>query len=81
MPPKRFVVTTHSSHKLLVYLNFAGLRKLTGSNQQCEAGIPYLQVMWWEFVYLAVAPPDHFDATIWFGGHDRALHVLCLSGR
>ena len=37
--PKRFVVTTNSSHKLEVYLNLASRMKVTGINQLWVADI------------------------------------------
>ena len=51
--PKRFVVTTNSSHKLEVYLNLAGRMKLTGADQLWVADITYIRLKA-EFVYLAV---------------------------
>ena len=51
--PKRFVVTTNSSHKLEVYLNLASRMKLTGINQLWVADITYVRLKG-EFVYLAV---------------------------
>ncbi len=51
--PKRFVVTTNSSHKLEVYLNLARRMKLTGINQLWVADITYIRLKA-EFVYLAV---------------------------
>jgi len=51
--PKRFVVTTNSSHKLEVYLNLASRMKLTGINQLWVADITYVRLKD-EFVYLAV---------------------------
>jgi transposase InsO family protein len=51
--PKRFVVTTHSNHKLEVYLNLASRMKLTGINQLWVADITYVRLQG-EFVYLAV---------------------------
>jgi putative transposase len=55
--PKRFVVTTHSNHKLEVYLNLASRMKLTGIHQLWVADITYIR---WqaEFVYLAVILMD-----------------------
>jgi putative transposase len=51
--PKRFVVTTHSNHKLEVYLNLASRMKLTGIHQLWVADITYIRLQA-EFVYLAV---------------------------
>jgi transposase InsO family protein len=51
--PKRFVVTTNSSHKLEVYLNLASRMKVTGINQLWVADINYIRLQA-EFVYLAM---------------------------
>src|SRR2546427_3768287 len=51
--PKRFVVTTNSSHKFEVYLNLAARIKLTAINQLWVADITYIRLKA-EFVYLAV---------------------------
>jgi putative transposase len=51
--PRRFVVTTHSNHKLEVYLNLASRMKLTGIHQLWVADITYIRLQA-EFVYLAV---------------------------
>ena len=53
LQPKRFVVTTDSSHKLEVYLNLASRMRLTGVNQLWVADITYIRLQA-EFVYLAV---------------------------
>src|SRR5260370_36767585 len=50
--PKQFVITTHSDHKLEVYLNLASRMKLTGLHQLWVADITYIRLQA-EFVYLA----------------------------
>jgi len=51
--PRSFVLTTHSSHELEVYLNLARRMHLTGVNQLWVADITYIRLRQ-EFVYLAV---------------------------
>src|SRR5215831_16971026 len=57
LQPKRFKVTTNSSHRFEVYLNLAARMKLIGINQLWVADITYIWLKV-EFVYLVVI----FDA-------------------
>ena len=50
---RKFLVTTDSNHKRLVYPNLAGQMALTGINQLWVADITYIRLET-EFVYLAV---------------------------
>jgi putative transposase len=50
---KKFLVTTDSNHKRIVYPNLAGEMDLTGINQLWVADITYIRLES-EFVYLAV---------------------------
>lgn len=50
---RKFVVTTHSRHRLQVHLNLASRMKLTGINQLWVADITYIRLPL-EFVYLAL---------------------------
>jgi putative transposase len=50
---RKFVVTTHSNHRLQVRLNLAARMQLTGINQLWIADITYIRLLK-EFVYLAV---------------------------
>jgi transposase InsO family protein len=69
--PKRFVVTTHSNHKLEIYLNLASRMKLTGINQLWVADITYIRLKA-EFVYLAVIL-DRFSRKVVGWALDRIL--------
>jgi len=69
--PKRFVVTTHSAHKLEVYLNLASRMKLTGIDQLWVADITYIRLKA-EFVYLAVVL-DGFSRKVVGWALDRTL--------
>jgi len=69
--PKRFMVTTNSSHKFEVYLNLASRMKLTGINQLWVADITYIRLKA-EFVYLAVIL-DGFSRRVVGWALDRTL--------
>jgi len=76
--PKRFVVTTNSSHKFEVYLNLAGRMKLTGINQLWVADITYIRLKA-EFVYLAVIL-DGFSRRVVGWALDRTLAARLTVG-
>jgi putative transposase len=78
MQPKQFVVTTHSNHKLEIYLNLAGRMKLTGINQLWVADITYLRLKA-EFVYLAVIL-DGFSRKVVGWALDRTLAIRLTIG-
>src|SRR5260370_9548088 len=69
--PKQFVITTHSDHKLEVYLNLASRMKLTGLHQLWVADITYIRLQA-EFVYLAVIL-DGFSRKVVSWELDRTL--------
>jgi transposase InsO family protein len=76
--PKRFVVTTNSSHKFEVYLNLASRMKLTGINQLWVADITYIRLRA-EFVYLAVIL-DGFSRRVVGWALDRTLAARLTIG-
>jgi putative transposase len=76
--PKRFVVTTNSSHKFEVYLNLASRMKLTGTNQLWVADITYIRLRA-EFVYLAVIL-DGFSRRVVGWALDRTLAARLTIG-
>jgi len=76
--PKRFVVTTNSSHKFEVYLNLAARMKLTAINQLWVADITYIRLKA-EFVYLAVIL-DGFSRKVVGWALDRTLAVRLTIG-
>jgi len=76
--PKRFVVTTNSSHKFEVYLNLASRLTLTGLNQLWVADITYLRLRA-EFVYLAVIL-DGFSRKVVGWALDRTLAIRLTIG-
>jgi transposase InsO family protein len=76
--PKRFVVTTNSSHKFEVYLNLASRMKLTGINQLWVADITYIRLQA-EFVYLAVIL-DGFSRRVVGWALDRTLAARLTVG-
>jgi transposase InsO family protein len=77
---RKFVVTTHSNHRLQVRLNLAARMQLTGINQLWVADITYIRLLK-EFVYLAVIL-DAFSRKVigWALGRDlsRALTLAAL---
>jgi transposase InsO family protein len=76
--PKRFVVTTNSSHKFEVYLNLAARMKLTAINQLWVADITYIRLKA-EFVYLAVIL-DGFSRKVVGWALDRTLAIRLTIG-
>ena len=76
--PKRFVVTTNSSHKFEVYLNLAARMKLSGINQLWVADITYIRLKA-EFVYLAVIL-DGFSRKVVGWALDRTLAIRLTIG-
>src|ERR1700733_7759894 len=78
MQPKQFVVTTHSNHKLEIYLNLAGRMKLTGINQLWGAAFTYTRLKA-EFVYLAVIL-DGFSRKVVGWALDRTLAIRLTIG-
>ena len=76
--PKRFVVTTNSSHKFEVYLNLAARMKLTAINQLWVADITYIRLKA-EFVYLAVIL-DAFSRKVVGWALDRTLAMRLTVG-
>ncbi len=76
--PKRFVVTTNSSHKFEVYLNLAARMKLTAINQLWVADITYIRLKA-EFVYLAVIL-DGFSRKVVGWALDRTLAARLTIG-
>ncbi len=76
--PKRFVVTTNSSHKFEVYLNLAARMKLTAINQLWVADITYIRLKA-EFVYLAVIL-DGFSRKVVGWALDRTLAMRLTVG-
>jgi putative transposase len=76
--PKRFVVTTNSSHKLEVYLNLARRMKLTGIDQLWVADITYIRLKA-EFLYLAVIL-DGFSRRVVGWTLDRTLTARLTVG-
>lgn len=76
--PKRFAVTTNSSHKLEVHLNLARRMKLTGINQLWVADITYIRLKA-EFVYLAVIL-DGFSRRVVGWTLDRTLTARLTIG-
>jgi transposase InsO family protein len=77
LQPKRFVVTTNSSHKFEVYLNLAARMKLTAINQLWVADITYIRLKT-EFVYLAVIL-DAFSRRVVGWTLDRTLAARLTS--
>ncbi len=69
--PRRFIVTTDSTHQLEVYLNLARRMTLTGMNQLWVADITYIRLKA-EFVYLAVIL-DGFSRKVVGWALDRTL--------
>jgi transposase InsO family protein len=78
LQPKRFKVTTNSSHKFEVYLNLAARMKLTGINQLWVADITYIRLKA-EFVYLAVIL-DGFSRKVVGWALDRTLAIRLTLG-
>ncbi len=78
LQPRRFKVTTDSSHKFEVYLNLAARMKLSGINQLWVADITYIRLKA-EFVYLAVIL-DGFSRKVVGWGLDRTLAVRLTIG-
>jgi putative transposase len=78
LQPKRFKVTTNSSHKFEIYLNLAARMKLTGTNQLWIADITYIRLKA-EFVYLAVIL-DGFSRKVVGWALDRTLAVRLTLG-
>src|SRR5438128_4385759 len=78
LQPKRFVVTTNSSHKFAVYLNLAARMKLTAINQLWVADITYIRLKA-EFVYLAVIL-DGFSRKVVGWALDRTLAIRLTIG-
>ena len=76
--PKRFVMTTNSSHKLEVYLNLANRMKVTSINQLWVADITYIRLNA-EFVYLAVIL-DGFSRKVVGWALDRTLATRLTVG-
>jgi transposase InsO family protein len=68
---RRFMVTTHSNHRLEVYLNLASRMRLTGIDQLWVADITYIRLKA-EFVYLAVIL-DGFSRKVVGWALDRRL--------
>ncbi len=68
---RRFVVTTHSSHRFEVYWNLARRMKLTGIDQLWVADLTYIRLKT-EFVYLAVIL-DAFSRKVVGWALDRTL--------
>ena len=75
LQPRRFKVTTDSSHKFEVYLNLAARMKLSGINQLWVADITYIRLKA-EFVYLAVIL-DGFSRKVvgWALDHTLAMRL------
>src|SRR5437667_3742766 len=71
LQPRRFKVTTDSSHKFEVYLNLAARMKLSGINQLWVADITYIRLKS-EFVYLPVIL-DGFSRKVVGWALDRTL--------
>ena len=69
--PKQFVTTTHSDHKLEIYLNLARRMKLTGVDQLWVADITYIRLHA-EFVYLALIL-DNFSRKVVGWNLERTL--------
>ena len=69
--PRWFIVTTHSDHRLEVYLNLARRMTLTGIDQLWVADITYIRLKA-EFVYLAVIL-DSFSRKVVGWALDRTL--------
>jgi len=78
LQPKSFHLTTHSNHKLEIYLNLAARMKLTGTNQLWVADITYIRLKA-EFVYLAVIL-DGFSRKVVGWALDRTLAVRLTLG-
>ena len=63
VPPRQFVVTTKSDHKLEVYRNLTRRMKLTGVDQLWVADITYIRLKT-EFVYWAVIRDGFFRQVV-----------------
>ncbi len=75
---RRFLVTTHSNHRLEVYLNLASRMRLTGIDQLWVADITYIRLKA-EFVYLAVIL-DGFSRRVVGWALDRTLAARLTIG-